>query len=195
VKTCESRTRDEGFFLETLVVQRIWGKTGIIISATLNVTVIFTRRNLCRRRKGKRWKLNRILQHERAVEGSIDALRRYVQTRPAESLSLGLRNLIQRRDNGERNDVPSTSVEMFVAERDDEETKRGFNISIIFIIFIIIIIIIIYYCYYDYYLLEDFMLNIRDTVHGGTICNRTCNCTCILTHLIIFEKYRMLIGH
>jgi hypothetical protein len=75
VKTCESGTRDEGFFLETLVVQIIWGETGIFIRAT-RVTGVFTRMILWRRREGKRGELNRILQHERAVkDGSYrDAL-------------------------------------------------------------------------------------------------------------------------
>lgn len=74
MKTCESGTRDEGFFLETLVVQRIWRETGIIIKAT-KVAVVFTRRILWRRRERKRGELNWILQHERAEEakGSIDA--------------------------------------------------------------------------------------------------------------------------
>lgn len=73
MKASERRTRGEAFFLKTLVVQGIWRRTSLVIRAII-VTGVFTRRILGRRREGKRWELNRILQHERLAGSTVWAL-------------------------------------------------------------------------------------------------------------------------
>lgn len=72
MKASERRTR-EAFFLKTLVVQRIWRRTSLVIRAII-VTGVFAGNILARRREGKRWELNRILQHERLAGSTVWAL-------------------------------------------------------------------------------------------------------------------------